>query len=385
MSLKNTLLKKKSQKKSKGGSIASDLVNQLSQKNNCQVDTSPGSPALSRENIISNYGSSYKTTGGGRTQKKKLLNGGSVASDLVNELVSPSVCDQLPKNVLKVLNKDFIISNYGSSYKTTGGGQIKKKKKAFNENLISKTVSNIKNVLQKKISLNSVIDNIKSYWNKNVNFKLSTGNAKTIIKNLFNSNYKVISKNKNKSQIVKTGGARTVLPRRWFDPNYQDTYMTQQSNCNNCPTGKSLPASYDTTNYYPYYQKSCMVGGKSLPWDVGNDGSYRVDGDSTKLGSYNPMSFSQKFKNEMNGVTTTFKPGRGSVTVSEANSFCNSTNCSPEPSNNTLHNPSITVKNINSDSQYNTEFTSGLVFPRSIANPIGNFGSQGLPIRNQRP
>ena len=65
------------------------------------------------------------------SEKNKFLFGGSVASDLVNQLTSITQCQSLPENVLNVLNKDFIISNYGASYKTTGGGKNNQKKKSL--------------------------------------------------------------------------------------------------------------------------------------------------------------------------------------------------------------------------------------------------------------
>ena len=44
------------------------------------------------------------------SKKGKSLFGGSVASDLVNQLSSVNQCQYLPKNVLNVLNKDFIMT-----------------------------------------------------------------------------------------------------------------------------------------------------------------------------------------------------------------------------------------------------------------------------------
>lgn len=376
-------------KKTNGGSVSSDLVSQLSASGDCQLDYPNKHNLLSNENILSNYGSFYKTTGGG---KRKDINGGSIASDLVMELVGPSSCQRLPENVLNVLQKDFIISNYGSSFKTTGGGQKKlslKKKSSFNENLISKTLSNIKQFFQNKVSMTNMLSNIKNYWNKNINFKLSTKNARTIISNLFKSNYQTIPITKKSVQLIKKGGARTVLPMRWFNPNYPDTYITQQSNCGNCPTAKTLPPYYENVNSYPYYNKSCMVGAgrPTLKWTQDTNGTgYRVDGDSVWMGSSNPENISQKFKNEMTGVTTMFKPSRGSVTVSEAQYMCNSTNCAPESNSFQVTNPTVQVSNINTDSAYSLDmpYTSGVVWPSDIANPTGDFSSQGLRVPNQR-
>ena len=146
--------------------------------------------------------------------------------------------------------------------------------------------------------MTNMIGNLKNYWNKNINFKLSTRNAKTIISNLFNSNYKTIPINKESVQLIKKGGARTVLPMRWFNPNYQDTYITQQSNCGNCPTGKTLPPYYENMNSYPYYNSSCMVGGRQPPlkWTQDTNGTgYRVDGDSVWMGSTNPENINQLY------------------------------------------------------------------------------------------
>ena len=376
-------------KKIKGGSVSSDLVSQLSSTVNCQSESSNHNNLLSNENIISNYGSSFKTTGGG---KRKIIKGGSVASDLVMELVGSSNCQQLPKNVLNVLQKDFIVSNYGSSYKTTGGGKkglSQKKKTSFNDNLISKTLTNIKQFFENKVSMSNMVGSLKNYWNKNVNFKLSTKSARTIISNLFNSNYQAVPVSKNSVQLIKKGGARTVLPMRWFNPNYPDTYITQKSNCGSCPSGKTLPSNYENLNSYPYYNRSCLVGGNRQPlkWTQDTNGTgYRVDGDSVWMGSSNPQNISQKFKNEMNGVTTMFQPSRGSVTVSEAQYKCNSTNCAPEPNTFMVTNPPVEVNNINTESKYSLDmpFTSGVLWPKRIAEPIGNFGNHGLRIPNQR-
>lgn len=371
-------------KKIKGGSVS-----QYNSVGDCQKNLSNENNLLSKENIVSNYGSSYKITGG---RKRKNIKGGSVASDLVMELAGHSNCQKLPENVLNVLQKDFIVSNYGSSFKTTGGGiknLSQKKKTAFNENFISKTLINIKQLFKNNLSMSDAIGNLKNYWNKNVNFKLSTRNAKTIISNLFNSNYRTIPINENKVQLIKKGGARTVLPLRWFNPNYQDTYITQKSNCGSCPTGKTLPANYENLNSYPYYSNSCMVGGygEPLKWTQDSNGTgYRVDGDSVWMGSSNPQNTSQKFKNAMTGVSTMFQPSRGSVTVSEAQYKCNSTNCAPETNSFKVSNTPVEVNNINTDSQYSLDmpFTSGVVWPQEVAEPIGNFGSHGLRIPNQR-
>lgn len=327
------------------------------------------------------------------SRRKKNLFGGSIASDLVNQLASNNQCQTLPESVMNVLNKDFIISNYGSSYKTTGGGKsLKKNKPKFNENFISKTLDNIKSYLENKLSMNNMVTNMKSYWNNNVNFKLSTKNAKTIASDLFNSNYSVEAQNKNKVKVTKKGGARTVLPRRWFDPDYQDTYMTSnitsgENQPANCPMGRSLPSNYEASNYYPYYKKSCMTGGRNnLQWDQDNYGKTRTDGDSNKMGANIPEGIPQKIQNQMNGVSTMFSPGRGSINVSEAQYFCNSTNCAPVNNDFRVDNTPVEVTNINTDSQYSFEmpFTSGVVYPSSVANPIGNFGTHGLPIPNQR-
>ena len=326
------------------------------------------------------------------SKKEKSLFGGSISSDLVNQLSSVNQCQSLPENILNVLNKDFVIANYGTSYNTTGGGKNNQKRQKFNESFIHRTLNNIKSFLQNKLSMNNMISNMKNYWNRNINFKLSSDNAKTIANNLFNSNYRVVSQNKNKVKVIKKGGARTVLPRKWFDPDYQDTYMNSNLTGEkiqkvDCPTGRTLPSSYDSNNYYPYYKKSCMAGGRNnLLWNQDNYGNTRTDGDSNKMGANIPPGLPQKIQNEMNGVTTMFTPGRGSLNVSEAQYFCNSTNCAPRSNDYRVDNTRIDVKNINTDSKYSLDmpFTSGVVFPKRIAEPVGDFGSFGLPIPNQR-
>lgn len=390
---KAKVVTQKKKLKSQGGSIASDLVNKLTEKSSCNLKTNSMNnkvDMIDRMNIISNYGSSYKTTGGMRIPKRKIFKGGSVASDLVNQLTSSSNCQKLPSSVTNILTKDLIVPNYGTSYKTTGGGK-KKTSKKFQRGFIQKTISNLKKYLENKQPFTTLVNNVKNYWNKNLNFKLSTENAKTIINNLFNSNFSVTSKNKKQFNVSKNGGARVVLPRRWFDPNYNDTYVTQQSNCSNCPTARTLPANYESYNYYTHPNQSCLAGGGGYfnaklnsTADTMGTGD-RVRGDSTWMGSTNPENISQNYKNEMYGVTTTFKPGRGNITVSEAHNFCNSTNCAPEPRSSLLVNPNVTLKNINTDSLYSpADFTTGVVWPRSVAQPIGDFGSSGLPIPNQR-
>ena len=88
----------------------------------------------------------------------------------------------------------------------------------------------------------------------------------------------------------------------------------------------------------------------------------------------------------MNGVTTILKPGRGSLNVSEAQYFCNSTNCSPQSNDLLVDNTPVEVRNINTDSQYSLSmpYTSGVVYPDRLVNPVGNFGNHSLPIPNQR-
>ena len=59
-------------KKFKGGSVSSDLVSQLSSPGNCEPELSNHNNLLSKENIISNYGSSSRLL---VEEREKILRG----------------------------------------------------------------------------------------------------------------------------------------------------------------------------------------------------------------------------------------------------------------------------------------------------------------------
>merc|ERR1712072_1546500 len=108
----------------KGGSLASDKVNSLVAKsqdlNKAEYQQNIVSPT-SKCFKVNNYSTVYKTTGG----KKKTTKGGSLASDSVNNLVSKKDYPHL-KTVPPA--RCFTVNNYSSVYKTTGEKKKKSKK-----------------------------------------------------------------------------------------------------------------------------------------------------------------------------------------------------------------------------------------------------------------
>jgi len=63
------------------------------------------------------------------SQNKNNFFGGSVSSDLVMNLLTSNDCNNtlIEQPILQTIQDNFIVSNYGSSFFTTGGGQKKKK------------------------------------------------------------------------------------------------------------------------------------------------------------------------------------------------------------------------------------------------------------------
>merc|ERR1712072_93633 len=114
----------------KGGSLASDKVNSLVAKsqdlNKAEYQQNIVSPT-SKCFKVNNYSTVYKTTGG----KKKTTKGGSLASDSVNNLVSKKAdMSKIDYPHLKTVPpaRCFTVNNYSSVYKTTGGKKKKSKK-----------------------------------------------------------------------------------------------------------------------------------------------------------------------------------------------------------------------------------------------------------------
>ena len=111
--------------KKKGGSLASDRVNNLSSK---VCSSQPTSPTINQTNMdncfaINNYSTTYKTTGG------------SIASDRVNALSTQQCNSSSSKPTTSNTNPDkcFTINNYSTTYKTTGGRKTNKKMKRKNK------------------------------------------------------------------------------------------------------------------------------------------------------------------------------------------------------------------------------------------------------------
>ncbi len=269
--------------------------------------------------------------------QSNLLAGGSIASDMVNQLSPKDCCTLLPNNVLNTLTKDFVIANYGSNFKTTGGG------KNFSINFIQSIVDN----LEKKIPTDNILKNMTTFWNKYNNNKLTNKNSKIILNDFLNTNPHLQKSFNNK---FKKGGARTVLPLKWFKPEYNYPYTAQNTNMEgmNCPCPKSLPNAYNNINYYPYYRNSCtmnnMKGGtinakvsnadsvRFLPWNQDTTlTGYRIDGDSVPTGAHIPLTPIQRINNHLNGTDPIFAPNKSDITnLIGAQTFCDHGDCSAD-------------------------------------------------------
>ncbi len=286
--------------------------------------------------------------------QSNLLAGGSIASDLVNQLSPKDCCTLLPNKVLDILTKDFVIANYGTSFKTTGGG------KGFSLKFINNIISNLKH----KLSIENILQKMRTEWNKNNNYKLNEKNSKNILNDLLVSNPSLQSSNISK---VYQGGARTVLPLRWFRPDFNYPNTPQNTNMKglNCPCPRTLPEAYNNINFYPYYRNSCtmnMKGGqvnpkisnpsavRFLPWNQDtNLTGFRITGDSIATGATIPISPIQRINNHLNGTDPIFAPNKGDITNTMGAQFqCENGNCSPDVGymgNDKLINPSICVRN----------------------------------------
>lgn len=302
--------------------------------------------------------------------QSNLLVGGSIASDMVNQLSPKDCCTHLPNNIINILTKDFIISNYGSNFKTTGGG------KNFSNNFISNIITNLK----KKTSIDNVLNNMIADWNNNNKNKLTRKNSKIILNDFLNTNPHLQKSQLNK---YKKGGARTVLPLKWFKPEYNYPYTSENTNMEGiiCPCPKTLPNAYNNINYYPYYRNSCtMKGGMAngkvtnadsirfLPWnqDTTLTGT-RVDGDSVPTGAHIPLSPIQRINNHLNGTDPIFAPNRSDITnLMGAQSFCGTGDCKADDGfSGEMINPTECVTNFDS-SILNTSEMNDL--PNLIAN-----------------
>lgn len=329
--------------------------------------------------------------------------GGSVSSDLVMDLLTSNDCNTnlIETPILQTIQNNFIVSNYGSSYLTTGGGQkqMNETKNNFFDSFFSNSLKKINNYLQEKVSYNNLISNVKTFWNKNnktSNYKLDNKNTKHIINDLVKSNYSIQQKKNIKGKTVKRqnikspykfsvnkiGGSKTLLPLKWFD-NYHSDANNLSSNSNNlnrnCPQNLTLPSYYKENITVKNSNKSCLNkmpfnggGGKgyhSLDWsqDISGTG-YRINGDSTWMGSNIPQNINQSYSNLMNGKTTVFTQPESSILNSNAQYQCTTNNCNMTYLR-AIENPKIEVSNIDSNSKYSlSDTTSGYIYPTSIIN-----------------
>lgn len=334
--------------------------------------------------------------------QSNLLAGGSIASNLVNQLSPKDACTLLPNSVTDVLTKDFIVANYGSNFKTTGGGEN------FSTNFIQNIVKNIHN----NLTTDKILETMRSDWNKKNKNRLTNKNSKIILNDLLISNPPLQKKNNKKN----TGGGRTVLPLKWFKPDYNYPYTPENTDMKglNCPCPRTMPQAYNNINYYPYHRNSCtmnMKGGdavvpssfdrkwRNLPWDQDtNITGYRVDGDSSMFGANIPRTPMQRLGNHLNGTDPIFAPNQSDVTVVDnSNMFCDKNNCSPDQGfSGKMANPTVCVKNFDSsilsegpvsDVLQNStpgNSYSGPLWSPDVFYPKGHVASSQMTIPNQR-
>ena len=250
-------MNKNKNKNKKGGSIASNRVNALSPKlcntnkisNTVNQNTTPDKCFL-----LNNYSSIYKTTGG--KSKKYTKKGGSIASNRVNAL-SPKLCNtnkiQYPVNKNTQLNKCFLFNNYSSNYKTTGGKK--------------KTIKTRKN----------------------------------------------------------TKGGRVLLPMRYFNPNYYGNYIKQNINGNYYTNDNIIDNTVikytNCGGKKTKKHKGGNISGKWWPLNRGNPG------DSMLTGSEIPRTIPQKIKNYFDGKSPILTDHRSDPSYSP-NLQLNNNNCS---------------------------------------------------------
>ena len=309
--------------------------------------------------------------------QSNLLRGGSIASDLVNQL-SPSIdCQTLPSRIKDPITKDFIISNYGSGFKTSGGGQ------KFGVNFIQQIAGDLK----KKMSVKKVLQKMRQTWDQHQKTKLSDKNSKIILNDLLQANPK----------LKQGGGGRVSLPIRWFKPQSQLNFQPVAPGCPiNCPTSKQLPHGYNNFLETKYPERSCMTGGgsysveandieatKFLPYNRDStDKTFRIDGDSNPFGANIPTNPMQKFTNWLSGTKPLFAPSQSDVTnPQDANLFCGNGQCNfnnnlPDQS---LVNPKVPVNNfpMNGD----PSITNATIWPDSVANPTVHVPQVRVPFQ----
>lgn len=309
--------------------------------------------------------------------QSNLLKGGSIASDLVNQLSPKEACQPLSQNIKNILTKDFVIANYGSSFKTTGGG------KKFGHNFIQQIAGDLK----KGLSTNKVLQKMRQTWDQNQKSKLSEKNSKRILNDLLQTNPK----------LKQAGGGRVVLPISWFNPESQLNFQPVAPGCpTNCPSSRQLPTTYTNFLETKYPGKSCMTGGSGynvepndfqattfLPFDRATTSKeFRVDGDSNAFGANIPINPMQKFTNWLSGKDPLFAPSRNDVTnPQDANLFCGNGQCnySNNLPNQSLYNPKVIVNNFPANGDPTTR--KGTIWSASVANPKVNVPKVTVPFQ----
>ena len=306
--------------------------------------------------------------------QSNLLKGGSIASDLVNQLSPKEACKPLSQNIKNILTKDFVVANYGSSFKTTGGGQ------KFGVNFIQQIAGNLK----KKMSVNKVLQRMRQNWDQHQKSKLSEKNSKRILNDLLHTNPK----------LKQTGGGRVVLPMSWFNSGACN-FQSVESGCpTNCPSSKQLPPTYINFSKTKYPGKSCMTGGSGYnvePNDIeairflpfnrdATDKTFRVDGDSNPLGANIPSGPIQKLTTWLSGEKPLFAPSRSDVTnPQDADLFCGNGQCnfSNNLPSQSLLNPKVPVNNFPINGK--PETIQATIFPAS--DPTVNFNPVKVPFQ----
>lgn len=308
--------------------------------------------------------------------QSNLLKGGSIASDLVNQLSPKEACQTLPQSIKSILAKDFVIANYGSSFKTSGGGQ------KFGVGFIEQIAGNLK----KKMSMKKVLQKMRQSWDQHQKTKLSDRNSKLILNDLLQSNPK-----------IKQAGGRIVLPSSWFNPRSPINFQpVAPGSPTNCPSPRQLPTTYTNFLETKYPERSCMTGGggynveandieatRFLPFNRdATVKTFRVDGDSNPFGANIPINPMQKFTNWLSGAKPLFAPSRSDVTnLQDANLFCGDGQCnfSRNLPNQALLNPKVPVDNFPANGQPNT--IQATIWPDSVANPTVHVPQVRVPFQ----
>ena len=274
---------------------------------------------------------------------KRKVRGGSIASDRVNVL-SPKLCNcnyQYPDAVRSVMAKDFVVKNYGSSYKTTGGGNVTKKKNNLKGNwFTNKFIPQISLKIFKGSSNKQVLNEMKNLWEKNNNKKLSDKSATNMLNELLSENKHLNKQMNGGGKSKKLKGGRVLLPMKWFNPEYRGTYISERvpgvtySCADNKLVAKSFPSMKAGKKQS---RKNKKGGGGSGYGDATSNGAPASStgemrgwaGDSVLTGANVPQNGLQKLSNFYRGESTLFAPSRSDpANASGLEVKCNSTDCS---------------------------------------------------------